>query len=359
MRGSLQQRIWLTSLVTVGVGLLIAFFAIRAVGRLDARVREQHRHEVEQKRELARLSSKLLQAQEDERRRIARELHDEIGQSLGALKLELAVAERIMPEVSIDEVLAEARSITDRTLQTVRDLSQLLHPAMLDDLGLPDTADWYLRAFSRRTGIASELSIDRLEERLAPEVEMCTYRVIQEAVTQRRQALRGDVVPCADRARARRAPHRRRGQRQGLPAGDAARRRCTRARAHRCPGTGRQPRRAFARRKWRGHGHATHGRIAVVRLVMTPLRILVADDHTLVRQGLRKILESQPGWVVVGEAGDGRDAVQQTMDLQPDVVIMDIAMPRLNGVEARAANRAPAIRTPASSCSACTRTRPT
>ena len=183
MRGSLQQRIWLTSLVTVGGGLLIAFFAIRAVGRLDARVREQHQHEVEQKRELARLSSKLLQAQEDERRRIARELHDEIGQSLGALKLELAVAERIMPEVSIDEVLAEARSITDRTLQTVRDLSQLLHPAMLDDLGLPDTADWYLRAFSRRTGITSELSIDRLEERLAPEVEMCTYRVIQEAVT--------------------------------------------------------------------------------------------------------------------------------------------------------------------------------
>ena len=113
MRGSLQQRIWLTSLITVGVGLLIAFFAIRAVGRLDTRVREQHRHEVEQKRELARLSSKLLQAQEDERRRIARELHDEIGQSLGALKLELAVAERIMPEVSIDEVLAEARSITD------------------------------------------------------------------------------------------------------------------------------------------------------------------------------------------------------------------------------------------------------
>jgi DNA-binding NarL/FixJ family response regulator len=67
---------------------------------------------------------------------------------------------------------------------------------------------------------------------------------------------------------------------------------------------------------------------------MTPLRILIADDHTLVRQGLRKILESQTGWTVVGEAGDGRDAVQQTMDLQPDVVVMDIAMPRLNGVEA-------------------------
>jgi len=67
---------------------------------------------------------------------------------------------------------------------------------------------------------------------------------------------------------------------------------------------------------------------------MKPLRILIADDHTLVRQGLRKILESQPGWEVIAEAGDGREAVQQTLDLQPDVVIIDIAMPRLNGVEA-------------------------
>lgn len=67
---------------------------------------------------------------------------------------------------------------------------------------------------------------------------------------------------------------------------------------------------------------------------MSRLRILIADDHTLVRQGLRKILEAQPGWEVVAEAGDGREAIQQALELVPDVVILDIAMPRLNGVEA-------------------------
>ncbi len=67
---------------------------------------------------------------------------------------------------------------------------------------------------------------------------------------------------------------------------------------------------------------------------MSKLRILIADDHTLVRHGLRKILETQPDWEVVAEAGDGREAIRETLERQPDVVILDIAMPRLNGVEA-------------------------
>jgi two-component system response regulator NreC len=64
------------------------------------------------------------------------------------------------------------------------------------------------------------------------------------------------------------------------------------------------------------------------------LRILVADDHRLVRQGFRKILEEQPGWTVVAEASDGRDAVRQAQATEPDVAILDIGMPGLNGIDA-------------------------
>lgn len=67
---------------------------------------------------------------------------------------------------------------------------------------------------------------------------------------------------------------------------------------------------------------------------MARLRILLADDHTIVRQGLRKILEAQPEWTVVAEAADGRETVRLANELQPDVVILDIGMPLLNGIEA-------------------------
>jgi two-component system response regulator NreC len=76
------------------------------------------------------------------------------------------------------------------------------------------------------------------------------------------------------------------------------------------------------------------------------IRLLLADDHTLVRQGLRRILEEQADWQVVADTGDGREAVTQTIALQPDVAILDIGMPRLNGIEAarQITRRVPAVR---------------
>jgi len=79
---------------------------------------------------------------------------------------------------------------------------------------------------------------------------------------------------------------------------------------------------------------------------MSKIRIVLGDDHTLVRQGVRKILEDQPDWTVVDEASDGREAVQKTLEAKPDVAVFDIAMPLLNGIEAtrQVVRRAPEVR---------------
>ena len=126
----------------------------------------------------------MITAQEEERRTIARELHDEVGQVLTAIKVELALAQTAIEAAGVSaRVLADARSIADGALQTVRDLSHLLHPAMLDDLGLRAAIDWYLRGFSRRHDIRVELLHDRMDERLASETEATAFRIVQEALT--------------------------------------------------------------------------------------------------------------------------------------------------------------------------------
>ena len=92
---------------------------------------------------------------------------------------------RAQPSVSggAAQALSEARSTTDHAIQSVRDLSQLLHPAMLDDFGLAVTLDAYVRSFSTRTGVRTDLVLDRMDARLASELEICVYRVVKEALT--------------------------------------------------------------------------------------------------------------------------------------------------------------------------------
>src|SRR4029079_3415038 len=134
---------------------------------------------VQQRLELRELSSRLVRAQEDERRTIARELHDEIGQALTAVDVELAIAEGgVGTDGRAAEAIHEARTVAQRALTGVRDLSQLLRPSMLDDFGLPDTLRWYLRKFSDRTGVRTELVDDHLSERLPIDLEVCVYRVV-------------------------------------------------------------------------------------------------------------------------------------------------------------------------------------
>jgi signal transduction histidine kinase len=173
----LDRRIWATSTVALVCGFLIAAVVIGYAGRLERRIREQLASQ-------QRLAAKLIHAQEEERRAIARELHDEIGQALTAIKLELGTAQCLVDGTGqFGSLLDVAKSSTDTALDTVRDLSQLLHPSLLDHLGLPATLDWYLQGFSRRTRIRSELTTDRVDGRFAPELETCLYRIAQEGLT--------------------------------------------------------------------------------------------------------------------------------------------------------------------------------
>ena len=179
-----QRRVWQSFGFAVAGSLGIAMLATLYAGRLERRIEEQRAKDVETTRDLQRLSSQLLTAQEEERRTIARELHDEVGQVLTAIKVELSIAQRAIEAAGVRaDTLSGARAITDGALHTVRDLSHLLHPSMLDDLGLASAVEWYLKGYGRRHGIKIDLLQDRMGERLAADTEAAIYRIVQEALT--------------------------------------------------------------------------------------------------------------------------------------------------------------------------------
>lgn len=179
-----QRLVWAQLGLALATSVGIALVAILYAGRLESRLRQQLIKDLETSRNLQRLSNQLITAQEDERRAIARELHDEIGQALTAIKMEVAVAQRsIQAAGGPSDLLDDARAIVDGALQSTRDLSHVIHPALLDDLGLSAAVDWYLRGFRKRHPIATELLEEGMADRLAPEIETAAYRIIQEAVT--------------------------------------------------------------------------------------------------------------------------------------------------------------------------------
>jgi signal transduction histidine kinase len=131
----------------------------------------------------AMLLQKLIRAQEEERRRIARELHDETSQVIGALALELDTAISTLPEGISRGRLVEARAIALRTLDGIHRLSFDLRPSVLDDLGLFRAIAWYAERDLKRRGIAVRCESDDEDVRLAPEIETALFRAVQEAIT--------------------------------------------------------------------------------------------------------------------------------------------------------------------------------
>jgi PAS domain S-box-containing protein len=127
------------------------------------------------------LSARILNLQDEERRRIARELHDSLGQYLAALKMNLdGLAFSGGDE---GKIAAECAQIVDKCLVETRTISHLLHPPLLDELGLASAARWYVDEFSRRSGISVNFEVSPELERLNPEIELALFRAIQEGLT--------------------------------------------------------------------------------------------------------------------------------------------------------------------------------
>ena len=134
--------------------------------------------------ELRRLSSRLMTMQDEERRRIAREIHDGLGQELAAAKMILDGILSKSPLPRMQQASADASQLVDRAIQQVRTISHLLHPPLLDEVGLVSALRWYLEGLSERSGIEIHLKVDPPDlSRLKPELETAIFRIIQEALT--------------------------------------------------------------------------------------------------------------------------------------------------------------------------------
>lgn len=148
--------------------------------RLHQAALEMHQQHI---RWLREQFSRIVKAQEDERQRVARELHDQAGQALTAIQFGLARLEKAGDLAQARQEAAALRALTIQTMDEIRNLAVDLRPSMLDDLGLLPALRQYLRDFGRRTGIMAELVVSGTPRRLLPELETNLFRVVQEALT--------------------------------------------------------------------------------------------------------------------------------------------------------------------------------
>jgi len=182
---SFQNRLTLTLFVTVVLGMGMAAFSMRKILKLESHAHTQYEEVVQARKQLENLSARLVQAQETERRSLARELHDEVGQALSAVLVELRNLSIGLPSQSEEQLskhLETIKGLVENTVRMVRNMSLLLRPSMLDDLGLIPALQWQAREVSRRTCMDVTVSTDLVSDDLPDEYKTCIYRVVQEAL---------------------------------------------------------------------------------------------------------------------------------------------------------------------------------
>jgi signal transduction histidine kinase len=180
-----QTRLLSTLLAALALGVGLALFTMRKILKLEDQARTRYLEVADARTQLKELSARLVQAQETERRALSRELHDEVGQSLSAVLVELrnlSATLAVRSEEYSRRHVETIKGLVEGTVRVVRSMALLLRPSMLDDLGLVPALKWQARESSKSTfmdvTVAAELDSDELQD----EYKTCIYRVVQESL---------------------------------------------------------------------------------------------------------------------------------------------------------------------------------
>jgi len=170
--------------LTIAAGMWLAVFTIRRVLDLENELTRRYQENERARGELKELSARLVSAQEEERRAISRELHDEVGQSLSALLMEAGNAAARVPAESAEvrRHVDSIRKLAEASVNVIRNMTLLLRPSMLDDFGLAPALEWQAREVSKRTGLRVHVAAEESVGDLPDALKTCIYRVVQEAL---------------------------------------------------------------------------------------------------------------------------------------------------------------------------------
>ena len=321
---------------------------------LEELVKERTVLSEERGEKLRVMANALSSAEQEERRRLAQVLHDDLQQMLVAIRLRLSNLESVVVGTSIAPTVIGINEIVDNAITASRSLTTELSPPILRE-PLPAAMEWLGRWFQSRHGLSVDVTAEADVKEPAEEAKKFLFQAVRELLMNVRKHAGVDranvrmysrdddvTIEVHDNGRGF----------DGVPVSASERGAfglfSIRERVEMLGG-------AFVIDSAPGKGttctirvpvpvpHAEAARaVAEQRAAQEsesahrpgPVRILVVDDHTIFRRGLISILESYPDLKVVGEASDGEEGVARASDLMPDVVIMDLAMPRMNGIEA-------------------------
>lgn len=180
-----KTRLLVTLVAALALGMGMAAFSTRTILRLESQARVRYLEVVEARGQLKDLSARLVQAQETERKALSRELHDEVGQSLSAVLIELRnlsagfdLRSKEQSRVHVETI----KGVVEGAIRVVRNMSLLLRPSMLDDLGLVPALRWQAREASKHTSMNVSVATDFDSDDLPDDYNTCIYRVVQEAL---------------------------------------------------------------------------------------------------------------------------------------------------------------------------------